>query len=126
MNSYEFQGTGIVMTFLSCVPEETEANLDRIERILRTVEQDGINEDELTRAKSKVCSSIVLQAERPAYRMFSVGGDWIQRREYKTVRETVEAYRAVTREQIRDLLDKYPPTVHTTVTVGPLERLATT
>jgi hypothetical protein len=55
--------------------------------------------------------------------MFSVGNGWVQRREYRTVRQNVEAYRAVTLADIRAVLDKYPLTVQTTVAIGPLETM---
>jgi predicted Zn-dependent peptidase len=77
----------------------------------------------LEQAKSKICAHIVLQAERPTNRMFAVGNAWIQRRQYKTVREAVAAYRAVTLEDIRAVLDKYPLSTPATVTVGPLTEL---
>ena len=123
MTAYEFQGTGIFMTFLCCAPEETTDNLRRVQQILAEVEADGVSEAELTRAKSKVCSQVVLQSERPSNRLFSVGGNWIHRREYRTVRDAVESYRAVTCRELRELLAKYPLTSPTTVAVGPLGEL---
>jgi predicted Zn-dependent peptidase len=123
MNAYEFQQAGILMTFLCCAPEETAGNLACIQEILEQVQREGVSEAELTRAQSKFCSQVVLQGERPANRLFSVGGNWIQRREYRTVRDTVESYRAVTCRQIRELLDRFPLTAPTPVAVGPLEQL---
>ena len=55
--------------------------------------------------------------------MFSVGNAWIQRRQYKTVREAVEAYRAVTLDDIARVLKKYPLSRTATVAVGPLTEL---
>jgi predicted Zn-dependent peptidase len=55
--------------------------------------------------------------------MFAVGNAWIQRRQYKTVREAVAAYRAVTLADIRAVLDQYPLTNPATVAVGPLTDL---
>ena len=48
---------------------------------------------------------------------------WIQRREYRTVRQTVELYRAVTVDEVNAVLRKYPLTKNMTVAVGPLESL---
>jgi predicted Zn-dependent peptidase len=56
--------------------------------------------------------------------MFSIGNSWLQRRQYKTVREAVNAYRAVTLEEIRRVLQKYPLSRTATVAVGPLEVIA--
>lgn len=123
MGSYEFQGTGIYMTFLCCVPEEAEANMQLIWEIQQEAQQNGVTEDELRRAKSKVCSHIVLHSERPSNRLFSVGSNWLQRREYRTVGEMVEAYERVTVEDIRKVLEQFPLSNCTTVAVGPLTQL---
>lgn len=123
MGSYEFQGAGIYLTFLCCAPEDTAANLERILEVQRLAEAHGVTEDELRRAKSKVSSQIVLHSERPSNRLFSVGGNWMQRREYRTVRETVEAYERVTRADIASVLERFPLTNRTTVAVGPLATL---
>ncbi len=123
VGAYEFHGGGILMMFLCCAPEEAEESLQRIEAIEREVERDGVTEDELERAKSKVGSQIILQSERPTNRLFSVGGNWLQRREYLTVRETVNAYQAVTRDDIAAYLRRFPLSRKTTVAVGPLSHL---
>ena len=123
MGSYEFQGTGIYMTFLCCLPEQAEENLQRIWEVQREAEQNGITEDELRRAKSKVCSHIVVHSERPSNRLFSVGSNWLLRREYRTVREMVDAYARVTVQDIRNVLDQFPLTTRPTVAVGPLAEL---
>ena len=91
--------------------------------VQQTAERAGVTEDELRRAKSKVCSQIVLHSERPSNRLFSVGGNWLQRREYRTVRETVDAYERVTVADIAAVLEQFPLTHRTTVAVGPLSKL---
>ena len=76
--------------------------------MLAEVEANGVTEEELLQAQNKVCAHLVLQAERPTNRLFAVGNAWIQRRQYKTVREAVEAYRRVTLADIAAVLKKYP------------------
>ncbi len=122
---YEFQGTGIVMTYLACMPEDTAECLQTIRSVFEQAQQNGLDEDELTRAKSKICSDLVRHNESPARRLFSIGNNWLQRRTYKTVRETVESYQRVTLDDVHAVLAKYPLTVGTTVAVGPISELAT-
>ena len=55
--------------------------------------------------------------------MFHVGNAWLQRRQYKTVREGVEAYRAVTADDLAAVVKKYPLTRSATVSSGPLAEL---
>jgi predicted Zn-dependent peptidase len=99
-------------------------NLQRIADIVREAEASGLTEEELTQAQNKVCAHIVLQSERPTNRMFAVGNGWIQRRQYKTVREAAARYRAVTLDDIHRVLKKHPLSRTTTVAVGPLTSLA--
>ncbi len=104
--AHEFQRAGVYLTYLACAPEQTAANLARLHEVLSEVETGGVTADELELAKNKVCAHLVLQAERPTNRMFAVGNAWIQRRQYKTVREAVAAYRAVTLADIRAVIEK--------------------
>lgn len=124
VGTQEYQGAGVFLTWLSCLPELAAENLQLITDIIREAEADGLTEEELEQAKNKVCAQIVLHAERPTNRMFSVGNSWIQRRQYKTVREAVSAYRNVTLDDINRVLKKYPLTRTATVAVGPLTELA--
>lgn len=123
MEACEYQGAGVLMTYLSCVPEDTADNLSLIEQIFRDAQTHGVTEAELAQARSKIRSHVVLQAERPANRLFTVGNHWIQRRQYRTVREIVQAYEAVTPSEIAAVLEQFPLTAHSTVAVGPLPEL---
>ena len=120
---HEFQRAGVFMTYLSCAPEEAAGNLARLREVLTDVETHGVKAEELELAKNKICAHIVLQAERPTNRLFAVGNAWLQRRQYKTVREAVESYRRVTLDDIQAVIAKYPLTHPSTVAVGPLTEL---
>ena len=48
------------------------------------------------------------------------GTNWIQRREYRTIREAVEAYQRVTVKDIDAVLKKYPLDKSTTISIGPI------
>jgi len=124
MSPYEFQGTGIVLTYLACRPEDTAAGLQRVRQVFERAEKSGISEEELLRVKSKICSELVRQSESPARRLFAVGSNWLQRRAYMTVRETVDAYQATETTDLAAVLEKYPLTASTTVAIGPLSQLA--
>lgn len=123
LGSHEFQGAGLFMTYLSCAPEDTQANLDAVRRIIRQAERDGVTDEELQQAKSKILSHLVLQSERPANRLFSVGNNWLQHGEYRTVRQTMDRYRQITRDDVHAVLQRYSLAQTTTVTVGPQAEL---
>ena len=124
IGAQEYQGAGVFLTWLSCLPDLAAENLQRLADIVREVEANGVTEEELMQAKNKVCAHIVLQAERPTNRLFAVGNAWIQRRQYKTVREAVEIYRAVTLDDIRRVLKSFPLSRPATVAIGPLTELS--
>ncbi len=123
LGAYEYQGAGVLMTFLCCAPEQTAGNLQRILDMQREIHEHGVTDAELALAKSKICSHVVLQSERPGNRLFAVGLNWLQRREYRTVRDITAAYQAITREDIQRVLERYPFTQNTTIAIGPLDHL---
>ena len=79
---------------------------------------------ELELARNKICSHLVRSSERPSNRLFSVGNGWLQRRSYQTVQERLAAYQQVDLAAVHAVLEKYPLTVNTSVTVGPLADLS--
>jgi predicted Zn-dependent peptidase len=121
LGHYEYLGAGMFYTWLACEPDSVEENLDRLRRILLEVERDGVTAEELNQAKNKVKARVVLGSERPQSRLFNVGGNWLQRREYRTVADDLKSLDDVTVEQIRTVLTKYPLTNASTITVGPRE-----
>lgn len=116
---YEFQGTGIVMSYLCCAPDDAQENFERLVSAQRQMEDGGVSDEELELAKSKICSTLVRQSERPSSRMFSVGSGWLQRREHTTVAERLKMFQAVDQAAIRRVLERYPLSIAATVTVGP-------
>jgi len=121
LGHYEYDDAGIFLTYMSCQPTEAAGNLQRLHNLLVELQGNGITAVELDQAKNKVCSRIVLSGERPRGRLFVVGGDWIQRRQYRSVRDDLDAVEQVTLEQIAAVAQKYPLTQATTITIGPLD-----
>jgi len=120
----EFEGAGAFFTYLCCDPDRAADNLQRILDLFRRVEREGVTQAELDQAKSKVSSRIVLSGERPRGRLFVVGSDWIHRREYRSVRDDLDALAAMTIEDLLAVVAKYPLSGGTTVTIGPLDEIA--
>src|SRR3954470_15408891 len=123
LGHYEYLGAGMFYTWLSCEPETVEENLKRLKQILVEVEGSGVTAEELQQAKNKVRARVVLSSERPQSRLFNVGGNWLQRREYRTVADDLKSLNDVTEEQIRDVMAKYPLTAASTIAVGPREKV---
>ena len=115
----EYQGTGTFLSYLCCQPKSTQEILDLYQTLAGDIQSNGVTDQELELAKSKVCSHIVLRAERAASRMFGIGNNWVQRGEYATVQESIQRFQSVTRQDIAEVLEKYPLTQCTSVAIGP-------
>ncbi len=120
---HEFDGAGMFVTWLCCEPPSTTDNLRRIREVYLQAEQEGFTADELIRAKTKFNSRMVLASERPHNRLMSVGLNWLRRREYRSVKDDLLAYNAVTPDDIAQVLSRYPLSKSTTVAIGPLSDL---
>jgi predicted Zn-dependent peptidase len=120
LGHYEYQGVGMLFTWLSCAPEDAEENFQLLNDVYRTAETKGFTEVELRQARSKVKARVVLGSEKPRNRLFNVGGNWMQRREYRSVANDLATLDAVTLDDVHAVLAKYPLTRATTVTIGPL------
>jgi predicted Zn-dependent peptidase len=124
LGHYEYQGLGMFYTWLACEPELTDDNLARLDAIYQAVESNGVSETELRQAKNKVKARVVLSSERPRSRLFNVGGNWLQRREYRTVAMDLESLEKVSVDDIVAVLKKYPLSNCSTITVGPLGKVS--
>lgn len=121
---HEYEGLGIYMTSLSCDPELAEENLDIVRRVFDDINRDGVTEEEVQQAKNKIGSRIVLAAERPQNRLYSLGYNWSYRNEYRTVSADLKDLEAVTVASVRELLEEFPLRNPTIVSLGPLDSLA--
>ncbi len=119
MSPYDFQGAGVMITFLGCAPDASADVWRSAHEILAEVQQTGVTSQELEQAKNKLCSHIVLASERPGNRLFAVGSNWIQIDRYRSVREVIDRCRAVTVDQIDQFISQHPLTEYTAMWVGP-------
>ena len=119
----EYDGAGTWMTYLSCMPDDVEKNIQRMSAVFEEVNKNSITADELEQAKNKVASRIVLRGERPMGRLSSLGGNWVYRGEYSSVADDLEIVRGVSLQNINAVLEQFPLTMTTTVGVGPRENL---
>ena len=108
----DYNQAGAFYTFLSCEPDEAQANLAPARRGLPREVLAGITDDELTQAKNKVLSRSVLRGERPMGRLTSLGFHWTYRREYLPVAEELDAFSRVTLDDLRRVLDRVAAPAH--------------
>ena len=120
-NIQEYTDAGVYIMSLSCAPEMVRENLHRIDAIFDDIQSHGVTEEELSRNRTKMLSRSVLTNEIPGNRLFAFGNEWLQDRKYYTIHEELDFVRSVTRDDINNVLTKYPLRNPYTITVGPLE-----
>jgi predicted Zn-dependent peptidase len=120
---HEYDGTGVYYTYLSGDAESMQGALGIAMKVLHEVQRDGLTEDELQLAKSKLGSRMVRGGERPMGRLSALGYNWTYLKEYRTVDDELASIDAVTLADIRRVLDRYPLDKAAIVALGPLEKL---
>ena len=119
---YEYLGVGMFFSWMSCEPSDAKANYERLLELQDEALANGFLAKELLQAQSKVKARVVLGSERPRNRLFNVGGNWMQRSEYRSVADDLQAIESVTLDDIHRVLAAHPLAIGTTVTIGPLEQ----
>lgn len=105
-DSDEKDGTGCFVAYASTEPER----LDEVGAVLQRVVSSALefSDDDLERAKTKLAARIVLDGETPMGRLMSLGNEWVYRRKIHNLKDTVRRLRAVSHDEIRAALDRYP------------------
>jgi len=88
------------------------------------VEQDGVTEEELRQAKSKLGSRVVRASERPMGRMQALGFSWHYLKTYRSVDDDLRSIDAVSLSDVRAVLDQYPIDGPAVVALGPARDLS--
>jgi predicted Zn-dependent peptidase len=120
---HDYEGAGSFCTSFSCDPSRVKKNMAIVFKVFRDIQKNGLSDDELQQAKSKILSRVVRGSERPMGRMQAIGMSWTYLRKYRTVEEEIAAFDAVTLKSIRKVLDKYPLDQVTALALGPLKKL---
>lgn len=116
-----FQECGCIVGYLCCAPEDTEENIDVIQRVLQQVIDEGVTQRELDLARNKIVSGLILSDERPSNRLFALGQSWLARRRYDPLDAVLSRYAAVTPDELRDMAAQTLSQTPTTVQVVNVE-----
>ncbi|HEY7348737.1 MAG TPA: pitrilysin family protein [Ktedonobacterales bacterium] len=117
-----FDGTGLVELYATTSPTNAPEVLRLMRAELQGLVEEGVHEDELRRAKDKLISQIVLNAEHTASRMQALPATWLSEGKLKSAEDEVADVEAVTVEKVRDTLARFPIMEKLVVTgYGPLD-----
>ncbi|MHC4154993.1 MAG: M16 family metallopeptidase [Planctomycetota bacterium] len=112
-------GTGAFYSYIRCGSENVAKVLDVVAKVFRDVEESGITQDELTKAKNKLLSALVIKNELPMGRLIDLGFNWTYLHEYRPVAQDVEDIKSVTAEQVNSLIEQLRPGDFTQLSIGP-------
>ena len=119
MFAQEYDDCGLIGLYLTCAPEETQENWETIQDIVFGTDQESITQQELEIARNKLTSSMILAAERPGNRLFTIGNAMTLRGVYETLEQSLENYLAVDLESVQRALIEFQKQISARVTVGP-------
>jgi predicted Zn-dependent peptidase len=118
-------GTGMCVAFISTTPDQAPGVLELLRAELKSLQADGIHEDELRRAKDKLVSRTVLDGDSAFSRMQDLAYTWAAKAEVRSIQDEIAEIEAVTLEDVRRVLDRFPCTAqHVLTAYGPLEASA--
>jgi predicted Zn-dependent peptidase len=123
MSYSQYEAAGAYFTSFSCEPGRTAENRRLVDGVLRSVQRDGISDDELNQARSKNVARWVRMNERPLNRMQLIASAWRYQHEYRDIDSELKAYEGVTAAAVREVLDGYPIDAATALAFGPLAEL---
>lgn len=105
-------------TYAGTRPELAEQTFDVTVGELQRL-REGIDDEELHRAKTQLRSSLVMQGASTSSRASSLVNDYYHLGTLRTLQDLSRAIDAVTQQDILDYLDRWPAEDFTLLTVGP-------
>ena len=112
-------GTGVFYSYISCGSENADSVLDVVGGIFEDLSKDGVTDDEITAAKNKILSALVIKNELPMGRLIDLGFNWMYLTEYRKVEDDIAAIKAVTVDDIQSLIEEFKPGNFTQFSIGP-------
>jgi predicted Zn-dependent peptidase len=112
-------GTGAFHSYIRCSSDNIAKVLEILRGIFASLAKDGVNEDELSKAKNKILSALVIKNELSMGRLIDLGFNWTYLKEYRTISDDVEAIKCVSIDDVRALIDEFSLGEFTQFSLGP-------
>ena len=113
-------GTGAFCSYIRCSSENVAKVLDIVRNIFSDLSKSGITKDELTKAKNKILSALVIKNELPMGRLVDLGFNWTYLQEYRAIEDDVNAIKSVTVDDVYSLIEQFRPGDFTQLSLGPV------
>lgn len=112
-------GTGAFCSYIRCSSDNAAKVLDLVRGIFDDLARNGVTEDELTKAKNKILSELVIKNELPMGRLVDLGFNWTYLQKYQTIEDDVNAIKAVTVDDVHLLIEQFRLGDFTQLSLGP-------
>ena len=112
-------GTGLFYGYLRCGTPNAARVMSIADGIFRDLVREGITGEELTKAKNKVLSAVVLKNELPMGRLGDLGSNWMYLGEYRSIEQDVQAIKGVTVDDVNRLIRVIHLDSYTQFSLGP-------
>jgi predicted Zn-dependent peptidase len=119
MQCESMDGTGALFSYIRCGSENVQKVLDIIKAVFDDLNANGITTSELSAAKNKILSALVLKNEIPMGRLVSVGFNWVYLNEYRSTEQDVADVKAVGIDEVNSLIKHLRPGRFTQFILGP-------
>ena len=113
--------TGSYGVYAGTNPAKVPVVIDLIRDELERLRTDGLDDDELARAKGSLTGSVVMALEDTGSRMMRLGKSVAGGTDLLTLDRTIEAFEAVTHDDIREVAEHLLTGPYTLAVVGPHE-----
>jgi len=120
----QFSGAGTISFYAGCQPNKTEEVIKIIRDISFDIAQNGLTDEEITRAKGAVTGSLVLSQEDTGSRMMRIGKSELVYGEVMSFDEILSKIAQVTPDEIKAIASKILPRPSTLALVGPFKSAA--
>lgn len=117
----QFSGAGSIAFYAGCQPDKTLEVIKIIRDISFDIAQNGLTDEEITRAKGSVTGSLVLSQEDTGSRMMRIGKSELVYGEIMSFDEILEKIAQVTPDQVKAIASTILPRPSTLALVGPFK-----
>lgn len=112
-------GMGILCSYICCSSRNMQTVMSTVTSIFDALDRDGVTPGELTKAKNKILSALVIKNELPMGRLLDLGFNWIYLGQYRSIEDDIRAIRAVTVDDVNALITQLRPGDFTQYSIGP-------
>jgi predicted Zn-dependent peptidase len=120
MHFNPMDGTGLFYGYLRCGTPNAARVMSIADGVFRDLVREGITGEELTKAKNKVLSAVVLKNELPMGRLGDLGSNWMYLGEYRSIEQDVQAIKGVTVDDVNHLIHEIHLESYTQYSLGPV------